>query len=52
MRRLRRLFNRAQMEPDEVNILRGMLSAIQGGRARQPAGLTAGIKAVFCVRRM
>ena len=38
MRRLRRLFNRAQMEPDEVNILRGMLSAIQGGRTRRPGG--------------
>jgi TrmH family RNA methyltransferase len=39
MRRLRRLFNRAQMEPDEVNILRGMLSAIQGGRTRRPGGV-------------
>ncbi len=30
MRRLRRLFNRAQTDQNEVNILRGMLSSVQG----------------------
>ena len=30
MERLRRLFNRAQMDRNEVNILRGILSAVQG----------------------
>lgn len=39
MRRMRRLFNRAQMEPDEVSLLRGILSAIQGGRTRRPSGM-------------
>jgi tRNA (cytidine32/uridine32-2'-O)-methyltransferase len=32
MERLRRLFNRAQLDRNELNILRGILSAIQGGR--------------------
>ncbi len=38
MDRLRRLFNRAQMDRNELNILRGILSAVQGrqGRARRP----------------
>jgi TrmH family RNA methyltransferase len=35
MERLRRLFNRAQLDQNEVNILRGILSAMQG--ARDPA---------------
>ncbi len=30
MRRLRRLFNRAQPDQNEINILRGILSAVQG----------------------
>jgi TrmH family RNA methyltransferase len=30
MRRLKRLFNRARLDPDEMNILRGFLSAVQG----------------------
>lgn len=30
MRRLRRLFNRAQPDQNEINILRGMLSSVQG----------------------
>jgi tRNA/rRNA methyltransferase/tRNA (cytidine32/uridine32-2'-O)-methyltransferase len=30
MRRLRRLFNRARPDQNEVNILRGMLSSVQG----------------------
>lgn len=38
MRRLRRLSNRAQPEVEELNILRGILSAIQGGRTRRPGG--------------
>lgn len=41
MERLRRLFNRAQMDRNELNILRGILSAVQGRRgqsARRPAG--------------
>lgn len=32
MERLRRLFNRAQLDRNEVNILRGILSAVQGRR--------------------
>ena len=34
MRRLRRLFNRAQPDQNEVNILRGILSAVQNGSSR------------------
>lgn len=33
MERLRRLFNRAQLDRNELNILRGILSAVQGRRA-------------------
>jgi tRNA C32,U32 (ribose-2'-O)-methylase TrmJ len=38
MERLRRLFNRAQMDANELNILRGILSAVQGrrGQSRSP----------------
>ena len=36
MRRLRRLFLRADMEPDEMNILRGILKASQEHRVRTP----------------
>ncbi|HEV2321206.1 MAG TPA: tRNA (cytosine(32)/uridine(32)-2'-O)-methyltransferase TrmJ, partial [Gammaproteobacteria bacterium] len=32
MRRLRRLFNRAQPDQNEINILRGLLAALQGVR--------------------
>ncbi len=32
MRRLRRLFNRAQLEKIEVNILRGILSSMTKGK--------------------
>ena len=35
MRRLRRLFNRAQPDQNEVNILRGLLAALQGQKARR-----------------
>ena len=35
MRRLRRLFNRAQPDQNEVNILRGLLSALQEPKARR-----------------
>lgn len=34
MQRLRRLFNRAQVDGNELNILRGILSAVQGRRRR------------------
>ncbi|MEP6546959.1 MAG: RNA methyltransferase [Gammaproteobacteria bacterium] len=41
MERLRRLFNRAQLDRNELNILRGLLSAVQGRRGqsaqRRPA---------------
>jgi tRNA C32,U32 (ribose-2'-O)-methylase TrmJ len=30
MERLRRLFNRAQLDRNELNIMRGILSAVQG----------------------
>jgi TrmH family RNA methyltransferase len=40
MQRLRRLFNRAQLDRNELNILRGILSAVQGrrGQAAQRSG--------------
>ena len=38
MERLRRLFNRAQLDGNELNILRGILSAVQGQRRRAGAG--------------
>lgn len=34
MERLRRLFNRAQLDSNELNILRGILSAVQGRRGQ------------------
>ncbi len=34
MERLRRLFNRAQLDCNEINIMRGILSAVQGRRRR------------------
>ncbi len=34
MERLRRLFNRAQLDDNELNILRGILGAVQGKRGR------------------
>jgi len=34
MERLRRLFNRAQVDRNELNILRGILAAVQGVRSR------------------
>jgi TrmH family RNA methyltransferase len=34
MERLRRLFNRAQMDRNELNIMRGILSAVQGKRGQ------------------
>jgi len=34
MARLRRLFNRAQLDRNELNILRGILSAVQGKRSQ------------------
>jgi tRNA C32,U32 (ribose-2'-O)-methylase TrmJ len=34
MDRIRRLFNRAQMDRNELNILRGILSAVQGRRGQ------------------
>jgi tRNA (cytidine32/uridine32-2'-O)-methyltransferase len=39
MERLRRLFNRAQLDRNELNILRGILSAVQGrrGQSAQPS---------------
>ncbi|RMF96739.1 MAG: RNA methyltransferase, partial [Gammaproteobacteria bacterium] len=36
MRRLRRLFNRAQLDSNELNILRGMLSALAPGSGDRP----------------
>lgn len=37
MRRLRRLFNRAQLDQNELNILRGMLSALAPGSGDRPS---------------
>lgn len=42
MRRLRRLFHRAAPASDEVNILRGILSAAQGRKSMRPPGPPAG----------
>jgi tRNA C32,U32 (ribose-2'-O)-methylase TrmJ len=36
MHRMRRLFNRAMMEKEEVAILRGMLSAFETGPYKKP----------------
>jgi tRNA C32,U32 (ribose-2'-O)-methylase TrmJ len=36
MERLRRLFNRAQMDRNELNIMRGLLSAVQARRGHSP----------------
>lgn len=38
MRRLRRLFNRSQLDQNELNILRGMLSALAPGSGNRPPG--------------
>jgi tRNA C32,U32 (ribose-2'-O)-methylase TrmJ len=38
LRRLRRLFNRARPDRDEINILRGVLSAAQRLARRPEAG--------------
>jgi TrmH family RNA methyltransferase len=38
MERLRRLFNRAQVDRNELNILRGILAAVQGARSRPRGG--------------
>ena len=38
MERLRRLFNRAELDRNELNILRGILAAVQGGRSRPRRG--------------
>jgi len=35
MRRIRRLFNRAQPDQNEINILRGLLVALQGQKTRR-----------------
>jgi TrmH family RNA methyltransferase len=35
--RLRRLFNRAQLDRNELNILRGLLSALHAGNANRPS---------------
>jgi tRNA C32,U32 (ribose-2'-O)-methylase TrmJ len=40
MRRLRRLFNRAQPDQNEMNILRGILTAVHA-RGRGPADASA-----------
>ena len=37
MARIRRLFNRAQLDQNEMNILRGMLTAVQARRGRPAA---------------
>jgi TrmH family RNA methyltransferase len=44
MQRLRRLFNRAQLDRNELNILRGILSAVQGrrGQSVRRSGQAAG----------
>ncbi len=43
MRRLRRLFNRAAVDENELNILRGMLSALVPGSGRRRAKKTSGL---------
>ena len=34
MGRIRRMFNRAELDGNELNILRGILTAVQGKRRR------------------
>jgi tRNA C32,U32 (ribose-2'-O)-methylase TrmJ len=36
MERLRRLFNRAQLDQNEINIMRGVLSAVQERKRAPP----------------
>jgi tRNA (cytidine32/uridine32-2'-O)-methyltransferase len=38
MRRLRRVFNRAELDENELNILRGLLSALAPGSGKRPRG--------------
>jgi tRNA/rRNA methyltransferase len=38
MPRVRRLFARAGLEPDEINILRGLLKALSGPKKNKGAG--------------
>lgn len=45
MRRVRRMFMRARLEVNEVNILRGMLSAVQGRKQPRGADSTNGVRA-------
>ena len=40
MRRLRRLFNRARLDQNELNILRGLIAALQSPRSRRRSGNT------------
>ena len=37
MTRIRRLFQRCEMDQNEVNILRGILTSVQSKRRRAPA---------------
>lgn len=43
MRRLRRLFNRARLEDNEVNILRGILAAVESRCTRHVQGQDTGV---------
>lgn len=45
MARIRRLFNRAQLDQNEMNILRGILTAVQS--RRRPAGVRPGARQVW-----
>ena len=38
MARIRRLFNRARLDQNEMNILRGILTAVQARRRREASG--------------
>jgi tRNA C32,U32 (ribose-2'-O)-methylase TrmJ len=42
LRRLRRIFGRAELDQHEVNILRGVLAAVQAKRKRAGAGAGEG----------
>jgi tRNA C32,U32 (ribose-2'-O)-methylase TrmJ len=40
MRRLRRLFNRARLDQNELNIVRGLIAALQAPKQRRRSGNT------------
>lgn len=46
MRKLKRLFNRASLEPNEINILRGILTLVE--KLQQDEGDSSGVNPIIC----